>query len=348
MLRDLFIFLSFSRMRDFPDFDAKNESIVLPPGFRFHPTDEELITHYLSRKVIDNSFSSVAIGEVDLNKVEPWDLPSKAKIGEKEWYFFCIRDKKYPTSVRTNRATVAGYWKATGKDREIFRSNILVGMKKTLVFYEGRPLKGTKTNWVMHEFRLEGKHYLHNVPKNDKNKWVICKVFKKASEEKTHNLSGLVSNVNFGDDSRTFDLPPLVDVSSYENHTSSVYPPEESSRATCFFTKPTVDPRGILVHDITSSSRSCSFESRPLISIHQVSNNSGSVLSSREVSIGESTKDVDSVFMQDQTVLQLLLDNGAEFAEGLSFQQVGLKSYEERELRNIFDAQGDLDCLWNY
>lgn len=53
----------------------EDEQIELPPGFRFHPTDEELITHYLSPKVLDANFSTVAIGEVDLNKCEPWDLP---------------------------------------------------------------------------------------------------------------------------------------------------------------------------------------------------------------------------------------------------------------------------------
>ncbi|GAV86167.1 NAM domain-containing protein [Cephalotus follicularis] len=160
--------------------EEDHQLMDLPPGFRFHPTDEEIISHYLTEKVMNSSFSACAIGEADLNKVEPWDLPKKAKMGEKEWYFFCQRDRKYPTGMRTNRATEAGYWKATGKDKEIYKGkNCLVGMKKTLVFYKGRAPKGEKTNWVMHEYRLEGKFSYYNLPKTAKDEWVVCRVFHK-------------------------------------------------------------------------------------------------------------------------------------------------------------------------
>lgn len=48
---------------------------TLPPGFRFHPTDEELITCYLINKISDSSFTGKAITDIDLNKSEPWELP---------------------------------------------------------------------------------------------------------------------------------------------------------------------------------------------------------------------------------------------------------------------------------
>lgn len=152
----------------------------LPPGFRFHPTDEELITYYLINKISDANFTGRAVADVDLNKCEPWDLPGKAKMGEKEWYFFSLRDRKYPTGVRTNRATNTGYWKTTGKDKEIFNSvtSELVGMKKTLVFYRGRAPRGEKTNWVMHEYRIHSKS-VYRTSKQDE--WVVCRVFQKSA-----------------------------------------------------------------------------------------------------------------------------------------------------------------------
>ncbi|KAJ4965161.1 hypothetical protein NE237_017010 [Protea cynaroides] len=155
----------------------------LPPGFRFHPTDEELITFYLASKVFNGSFCGVDIAEIDLNRCEPWELPDVAKMGEREWYFFSLRDRKYPTGLRTNRATEAGYWKATGKDKEVYSASTgtLLGMKKTLVFYKGRAPRGEKTKWVMHEYRLDGDFSCHQTSKEE---WVICRIFNKNGGEK--------------------------------------------------------------------------------------------------------------------------------------------------------------------
>ncbi|KAM0927447.1 hypothetical protein ACQ4PT_002881 [Festuca glaucescens] len=135
----------------------QQQQLELQPGFRFDPANEEIITSYLILKVLDRTFITTAVGEVDLDKCELWELPLKAKMGDKEWYFYCQKDHKYPTGMRTNHATEAGYWKATGKDKEIFvpPPSMLVGMKKTLVFYKGRAPGGERTNWVMHEYRIE-------------------------------------------------------------------------------------------------------------------------------------------------------------------------------------------------
>lgn len=93
-------------------------------------------------------------GNVDSAFVVP---TGKAIFGEREWYFFSPRDRKYPNGARPNRAAASGYWKATGTDKPIHTSVggvRKIGVKKALVFYKGRAPKGVKTNWIMHEYRL--------------------------------------------------------------------------------------------------------------------------------------------------------------------------------------------------
>ncbi|KAK4792983.1 hypothetical protein SAY86_023418 [Trapa natans] len=172
----------------------KNSQPTLPPGFRFHPTDEELILHYLQKKVSSVPLPISIIAEVNIYKFNPWDLPAMAAFGEKEWYFFSPRDRKYPNGARPNRAAASGYWKATSTDKAITASsstwnrNEHIGVKKALVFYKGRPPKGTKTNWIMHEYRLTESPCTFNsinMPMRLRDSpmrldhWVLCRIYKR-------------------------------------------------------------------------------------------------------------------------------------------------------------------------
>ncbi|KAK9293020.1 hypothetical protein L1049_021004 [Liquidambar formosana] len=151
----------------------------LPPGFRFHPTDVELVLYYLKRKVMGKRILIEAITEIDIYKFAPQDLPDKSCLRSKdlEWYFFCPRERKYANGARTNRATESGYWKTTGKDRHVIYNGRTVGMIKTLVFHEGRAPKGVRTDWVMHEYRLEDKNLADVGVIQDL--YVLCKIFHK-------------------------------------------------------------------------------------------------------------------------------------------------------------------------
>ncbi|KAK7368407.1 hypothetical protein VNO80_10432 [Phaseolus coccineus] len=171
---------------------------VMLPGFRFHPTDEELVGFYLKRKIQQSPLSIELIKQLDIYKYDPWDLPKLATTGEKEWYFYCPRDRKYRNSARPNRVTGAGFWKATGTDRPIYSSegSKCIGLKKSLVFYKGRAAKGIKTDWMMHEFRLPSLTNPSSSPKKLMDKtipanesWAICRIFKKTNATAQRALS---------------------------------------------------------------------------------------------------------------------------------------------------------------
>ncbi|XP_004509344.1 NAC domain-containing protein 37 [Cicer arietinum] len=182
---------------------------VVPPEFRFHPTDGELVDYYLRKKVASQNIDLDVIKDIDLYRIEPWDLQERCKIGNEEqheWYFFSHKDKKYPTGTRTNRATMAGFWKATGRDKSVYERTKLIGMRKTLVFYKGRAPNGHKTDWIMHEYRLQT---LQNAPPQEEG-WVVCKAFKKKTNVQTktnerwdpsnlyddEEVSGIISRVD--------------------------------------------------------------------------------------------------------------------------------------------------------
>ncbi|KAH7578535.1 hypothetical protein JRO89_XS01G0394900 [Xanthoceras sorbifolium] len=204
-------------MERFP-FVRDNGVIRMPPGFRFQPTDEELVFHYLRCKIFSCPLPATIIPEINICKYDPWDLPdlrhfllvaprylvfcyldrlNSLGLGnmEQERYFFCNNEAKYRNGNRINRTTASGYWKATGVDRQIVSSsrNQMVGMKKTLVFYMGKPPHESRTDWIMHEYRLNYPNQMEN--------WVICRIFlKKRSTREVADDNGVVGQQPVSDD----------------------------------------------------------------------------------------------------------------------------------------------------
>ncbi|KAH9625921.1 hypothetical protein KSS87_023441 [Heliosperma pusillum] len=136
-------------------------------------------------------------------------FPEKCRIGttpQNDWYFFSHKDKKYPTGTRTNRATVAGFWKATGRDKVIHGNGRRIGMRKTLVFYKGRAPHGQKSDWIMHEYRLDEGSNINNDTYvtshvmsigefQQEEGWVVCRIFKKKNHIKTLD-SSIINNTS--------------------------------------------------------------------------------------------------------------------------------------------------------
>ncbi|GER51494.1 NAC domain-containing protein [Striga asiatica] len=176
------------------------------PGFRFHPTDEELVGFYLRRKITQKPLPIELIKQLDIYKYDPWDLPR------------------------------AGFWKATGTDRPIYSSegSKCIGLKKSLVFYKGRAAKGVKTDWMMHEFRLPSfsdpimtkKYSDKSIPPNEA--WAICRIFKKASSSSQRAIShswasSPVFNVTTSYDHQTIINPsPHVVLNNFDSVTTNL------------------------------------------------------------------------------------------------------------------------------
>ncbi|KAL1204828.1 Transcription factor JUNGBRUNNEN 1 [Cardamine amara subsp. amara] len=173
--------------------EEDEEQVSKLPGFRFHPTDEELVGFYLSKKVLLKKPSKIdeIVSQIDIYKYDPWDLP-RSRNTEKENYFFCKRGRKYRNSIRPNRVTGSGFWKATGIDKPVYSdgsNKAVIGLKKTLVYYLGSAGKGSKTDWMMHEFRLPTVNDTipgdptHSGPISSSalnaEVWTLCRIFKR-------------------------------------------------------------------------------------------------------------------------------------------------------------------------
>ncbi|KAL0362115.1 UNVERIFIED_CONTAM: Transcription factor JUNGBRUNNEN 1 [Sesamum calycinum] len=151
--------------RDNEGSEAADNSSVLP-GFRFHPTDEELVGFYLQRKVQGKSISLDLIKHLDIYKYDPWDLPR------------------------------SGFWKATGIDKPIHSASTsnnnkccIIGLKKSLVYYRGNAGKGTKTDWMMHEFRLPPAPTHVDSSSSDHHHqeaevWTLCRIVRRNTPQK--------------------------------------------------------------------------------------------------------------------------------------------------------------------
>ncbi|KAL8497797.1 hypothetical protein ACS0TY_021216 [Phlomoides rotata] len=138
----------------------------MPPGFRFYPTDEELVVHFLHRKAALLPCHPDVIPDLDLYPYDPWDLDGKAMAEGKKWYFYSRRTQ--------NRVMGSGCWQTIGVEEPIYSpSGQKVGMKKCCAFYIG---EGVKTNWIMHEYRISSSSSTRS-RKIDYSKWVLCRVY---------------------------------------------------------------------------------------------------------------------------------------------------------------------------
>ncbi|XP_021775743.1 NAC domain-containing protein 41-like [Chenopodium quinoa] len=210
----------------------------LPPGFRFQPTDEELLFQYLRCKIFSLPLPASIIPEVHFPKLDPWELPGDSM---EERYVFTKkggRHKKRNQNNRSSRATNSGYWEDTGSEMHIspppsqnFETMIITGIKKTLVYHMGRAPNGSPTDWYMNEYSLvyNNKNYKGVSKLED---WVIWHVFLKQRIEENDNA--IMLDYNNSHYRLTSNIPSPCSSSSSSNsfaHVSSyeLHSDEESN-----------------------------------------------------------------------------------------------------------------------
>ncbi|CAN6337465.1 unnamed protein product [Urochloa humidicola] len=133
---------------------------LLPPGYRFYPTEEELVCFYLRNKLdgVRRGDIERVIPVADVCALDPWHLKD-AHRGEfsgdvEPWFYFCPRQEREARGGRPSRTTPSGYWKAAGTPGLVYAADGRpIGTKKTMVFYRGRAPDGAKTQWKLNEYK---------------------------------------------------------------------------------------------------------------------------------------------------------------------------------------------------
>ncbi|CAL9211955.1 unnamed protein product [Musa hybrid cultivar] len=125
---------------------------LVPSGYRFLPTAEELLVDYLANCVAGAPLPGRAVAFADVYGTEPWNLLGSDR---QEGYFFAERKPKNSGGSRVDRKAGSGSW-TLYKKQETVKSMVggremVVGRKSCLSFNDGRR---KNSGWTMYEFEM--------------------------------------------------------------------------------------------------------------------------------------------------------------------------------------------------
>ncbi|RWR72413.1 NAC transcription factor 29-like protein [Cinnamomum micranthum f. kanehirae] len=213
-----------------PGIDLEYVKKNLPPGFRFEPTDYELLA-YLRWKKEGHPIANI-INEIPQDKCFPDELKREfSNRNEDGWYFF-IKTKQH-SGNRVDRRAGNGTWKSGTGATGITHGRKTVGYKTTLTFaYIQKGNKAKKTIWNMHEYRLPHQ----NGKRKGGDNLVLCKIYKRrvrgktyddALDEENTSISSIANNKTEVSNGSEHMLSDVSSTKSVEiNHESSELPNE--------------------------------------------------------------------------------------------------------------------------
>ncbi|KAH7841782.1 hypothetical protein Vadar_034303 [Vaccinium darrowii] len=181
--------------------------MILPPGYLFRPTDEELLVFYLGRKIKGVPLPCDVVIERDIYGVgdkapwqiffdkDPWEICKNGMKTERTIYVFTNLIKA--SKNRIARIAGCGAWHAeTALEQLVDDYGRVIGYKRMLCFQitnESGVMDKivTKGHWIMHEYSLSGGG------DGDNTECVLCRI--KRDDSKSTKKS-LRRGKNVGDD----------------------------------------------------------------------------------------------------------------------------------------------------
>ncbi|TVU15326.1 hypothetical protein EJB05_38842, partial [Eragrostis curvula] len=155
------------------------------PGFRFLPTDLEIVLHYLKHRILNLELpehNAVRDG-LDVHRTDADEITLDINDGGKErlGFFFVHKDQAYTNGCWY--PTPGGYWKLRrGQPAAIRHGGRVVAFKTSMDYVRGRAPHGRRTPWSMSEYALNARHHdLRNLAQPTMNSFVVCKVWKRTS-----------------------------------------------------------------------------------------------------------------------------------------------------------------------
>ncbi|KDP24005.1 hypothetical protein JCGZ_25393 [Jatropha curcas] len=148
---------------------------MLSVGYRFCPTEEELVCFYLQEK-LHKTLPVIADAVIktldDLYSDEPWNIFCNET--PENGYFYVFTKLKTRSANRSKRTTPSGTW--TGRSSKDIPCRNITYVRKYFVFdAKGEAASSSNGHWTMHEFSLKDEGF--------KGDYVLCKIKREDKSE---------------------------------------------------------------------------------------------------------------------------------------------------------------------